>query len=104
MISSLNGGINAITNEELINNLSKAKEAHNNWMINLKRIVDEMKTYPIQTNSKRCAFGHFYHSINITHPDIVKEWTAIDKVHHELHSMGTKIVDAVNMNNSSTSK
>jgi methyl-accepting chemotaxis protein len=99
MISALNGGINAITNEELLNNLSKAKEAHNNWMINLKRIVDEMKTYPIQTNSKKCAFGHFYHSINITHPDIVKDWTAIDKVHHELHSMGIKVVDAVNMNN-----
>ena len=99
MISSLNGGINVITNDELINNLLKAKEAHNNWMKNLKRIVDEMKTYPIQTNSKKCAFGHFYHSINITHPDIVKEWTAIDKVHHELHSMGIKVVDAVNMNN-----
>ncbi|MCE5221259.1 MAG: methyl-accepting chemotaxis protein [Clostridium sp.] len=99
MISSLNGGINAITNEELLNNLLKAKEAHNNWMINLKRILDEMKTYPIQTNSKKCAFGHFYHSMNITHPDIVKEWTAIDKVHNELHSMGTKMVNSVNINN-----
>lgn len=96
MISSLNGGINAISNEELINNLTKAIEAHKNWMVNLKRIVDEMKVYPIQTNSKKCTFGHFYHSINITHPDIVKDWTAIDKVHHELHSMGIKVVEAVN--------
>lgn len=100
MISSLNGGINAITNEELLSNLSKAKEAHHNWMINLKRIIDEMRTYPIQTNSKRCAFGHFYHAISITHPDIVIEWTAIDEVHHELHNMGTKVIDAVNTMNS----
>ncbi|WP_428834988.1 CZB domain-containing protein [Sporomusa ovata] len=68
-------------------------------MKNLKRIVDEMKPYPIQTNSKRCAFGHFYHAITITHPDIAKEWSAIDGVHQELHSMGTKVIDAVNRNN-----
>lgn len=96
MISSLNGGINAISNEELITNLEKAKEAHKNWIVNLKRIVHEMKTYPIQTNSKKCAFGHFYHSINLTHPDVVKDWSAIDKIHHELHNMGIKVVDAVN--------
>jgi uncharacterized protein YoxC len=99
MISSLNGGINAITNEDLLNSLSKAKDAHSNWMLNLKRIVDEMRIYPIQTNSKRCAFGHFYHSINIIHPDVVKELIAIDKVHDQLHGMGSKIVDAINMNN-----
>ncbi|MDD4599452.1 hypothetical protein SDC9_03889 [bioreactor metagenome] len=99
MISSLNGGINAITNEDLRNNLLKAKEAHGNWMKNLKRIVDEKKIYPIQTDSKRCAFGHFYHAIHITHPDIAQEWTAIDGVHHKLHSMGIKVIDAVKANN-----
>jgi Methyl-accepting chemotaxis protein len=96
MISSLNGGMNAISNEELINNLIKAKEAHKNWMINLKRIVHEMKVYPIQTSSKKCAFGHFYHSININYSDINNEWESIDKVHHELHSMGIKVIEAVN--------
>jgi len=95
MILSLTGGIHAITNDELISNLLKAKEAHANWMKNLKQIIDEMKIYPIQTNSKRCAFGHFYHSLNITHPDLVKEWEAIDGVHRELHNTGELIVDAV---------
>lgn len=98
MISSLNGGKNAVTNEDLINNLIKAKEAHNSWIKNLKRMVDEMKNYPIQTNSQKCAFGHFYHSINVTHSDIAKEWTSIDKVHNELHAMGTKVIDAINSN------
>ncbi|SMC32136.1 methyl-accepting chemotaxis protein [Sporomusa malonica] len=100
MLSALNGGIHAITNDDLIKNLLKAKEAHGNWMKNLKRIVDEMKSYPIQTNSKRCAFGHFYHSINIEHPDIIKEWMAIDGVHHELHSMGEKIINTISTKNS----
>lgn len=100
MISALNGGIHAITNEELIGRLRTAKEAHGNWMRNLKRIVDEMKTYPIQTNSQRCAFGHFYHAMTIKHPDVYKEWSAIDAVHHELHHMGEKVIDAVNGQNS----
>jgi len=33
----------------------------------LKKIVDEMKVYPIQVNGEKCAFGHFYHSIKINH-------------------------------------
>lgn len=98
MISSLNGGIHAISNDELVSSLQKAKEAHKNWMHNLKRIADEMKVYPIQTNSKRCAFGHFYHAITIRQPDVQKEWSAIDGVHNELHVMGDKMVAAVNNN------
>ena len=100
MISSLNGGKNAITNEDLHNNLSKAKEAHSHWIKDLKRIVDEMKIYPLQTNSSKCPFGHFYHSIDVTHSDIAKEWVAIDKVHDEFHGMGIKVIDAINSNNS----
>ena len=99
MISSLNGGKNAITNEDLLKNLSKAKEAHSNWIKDLKRIADEMKIYPIQTNSSKCAFGHFYHSINVTNSNIAREWIAIDKVHNEFHSMGEKVIDAINSNN-----
>ena len=104
MIGALNGGMNAITNKELIDNLLKAKEAHEVWMINLKRIIDEMRIYPIQTNSKKCAFGHFYHSINITHPDIINDWTSIDKVHHELHNIGIDIVNTIKRNNKEEAK
>ncbi|AQR96247.1 methyl-accepting chemotaxis protein [Clostridium saccharoperbutylacetonicum] len=95
MISSLNGGINALSNNELVNALVKAKEAHNKWMGSLGKILTEMKIYPIQTNSKKCAFGHFYNSINISHPDISPYWTAIDKIHHELHNTGTKVIEAI---------
>ncbi|MHB8072550.1 methyl-accepting chemotaxis protein [Desulfosporosinus fructosivorans] len=100
MVSSLNGGKNAITNEDLLKNLSKAKEAHINWIKDLKRIADEMKIYPIQTNSSKCAFGHFYHSINVTHSEIAREWIAIDKVHNEFHNMGMKVIAAIHRNNS----
>ncbi len=96
MVSALNGGIHAISNDELVANLRKAKEAHANWMRNLKKIADDMKTYPLQTNSRRCAFGHFYHAITITQPDVLREWAAIDAVHNDMHAMGDKVIAAVN--------
>jgi methyl-accepting chemotaxis protein len=96
MVSSLNGGLHAISNEELISSLKKAKEAHGNWMRNLKRIAEEMTIYPLQTDSHRCAFGHFYHSITIKHPDVLKDWREIDPLHQQLHGMGDKMVAAVN--------
>ena len=99
MTLSLLGGMHAISNDDLISNLRKAKDAHGNWLKNLKRIVDEMKVYPIQTDSKRCAFGHFYHSLQINHPDLIRDWQAIDGVHNKFHSMGSAVLTAVRDNN-----
>lgn len=95
MITALKGGIHAISNAEMLESLEKAKLAHGNWVKALGRIAEEMKVYPLQTDSNRCAFGHFYHSIHIDHPEVAPEWNAIDGVHHELHSLGMKVIDAV---------
>jgi methyl-accepting chemotaxis protein len=99
MLSALTGGNNALNNDELLTNLANAKIAHSNWMKKLKQMIDEMKIYPLQTDSKRCAFGHFYHSIMLTHPDVASQWAAIEKVHHELHSIGTQVIDSIKIQN-----
>lgn len=101
MMQALLGSKNAINNQELIKNLQDAKVAHGNWVLNLRRIVDEMRTYPIQINGSKCAFGHFYNSIAISHPAIEKEWKAIDSIHNELHSFGHKVLDAIQEKNHS---
>ncbi|KUO76965.1 MAG: chemotaxis protein [Clostridia bacterium BRH_c25] len=95
MMQALLGSKNAMSNQELIQNLKSAKEAHGKWVINLKNIVDEMRSYPIQINSSKCAFGHFYNSININHPSIEADWKEIDSIHGELHNYGHKVLDAV---------
>jgi len=104
MMQTLLGGKNAISNQELVQNLNNAKEAHKNWVNNLRRIADEMRTYPLQINGSKCAFGHFYNSIDINHPAIEKEWGKIDSVHKELHSFGQKVIDAVKNSNSAEAK
>lgn len=104
MMQGLHGSKNAISNQEFLQSLYKAKEAHINWVKNLKGIADQMKVYPIQVNSNKCAFGHFYHSVDISHPSIEKYWKDIDGIHDELHSMGEKVLNAVKNNDESSAQ
>lgn len=104
LTTALSGGMNAIANKDLVANLVKAKEAHGNWLTNLTRIVDQMKIYPIQTDSRRCGFGHFYHSLDITHPDIAANWLAIDAVHEKFHSTGAAVLEAIKANDAAAAR
>jgi hypothetical protein len=60
-----------------------------------------MRTYPIQTNGTKCAFGHFYNSIYINHPSVKDDWKAIDSIHTELHNYGHRATEAVKAKNKS---
>lgn len=104
MLNALHGSINAIDNEELLRNINQARDAHKNWMNALKQIVDEMKVYPLQVNGEKCAFGHFYHSIKMDHPEVKQDWEAIDSVHSELHGYGQMVIEAVKENDSEKAK
>ncbi len=99
MFDGLKGGSNGITNEELKDVISKAMNSHKEWVKILNQITTEMRSYPLQTNSKKCAFGHFYNAINIDHPEILEEWKEIDAIHHEFHSVGDSVMAAVKQNN-----
>ncbi|WP_019878904.1 methyl-accepting chemotaxis protein [Succinispira mobilis] len=104
MFVALNGSVHAISNVELLQNLAKAKEAHRAWITKLKTMVADMKTVPLQTDSKRCAFGHFYHAITIEDPAVKKEWHSIDAVHDELHSLGGEVIEAIKAGDSNLAR
>ncbi len=104
MMQALHGSTNAISNEEFLETISKAKEAHGKWMENLKRIVDEMKVYPLQVNGTKCAFGHFYQAISVSHPEIKNDWDALGQVHLEFHSIGDEVLRAVKDKNEAQAK
>lgn len=99
IMRALHGSSNAITNEEFSRHLLEAKEAHEKWIGHLKLMVDEMKVYPIQTNAAKCAFGHFYSSMEVTFHAIVEDWKDIDHPHHQLHFSGKKVIKAVEEKN-----
>ena len=72
MFEGLKGGKHAVSNEEFQEVIRKAMESHRQWMQGLEKIVKEMRSYPIQTNSTKCAFGHFYNAIQIEHKKLLK--------------------------------
>lgn len=104
MMHSLHGSTNAIDNKEFINNIINAKEAHSNWIFNLKKIVEEMRIYPLQTNGTKCAFGHFYSALEVTHPSIKDDWAAMGEIHLEFHNLGHQVLDAVKGGNSAQAR
>ncbi|MDF2609592.1 MAG: methyl-accepting chemotaxis sensory transducer [Lachnospiraceae bacterium] len=100
MLQSLKGSKHDITREELLEVIKNAGDSHVKWIKNLENMVREMRIYPIQTNSKKCAFGHFYHAIQVDQPEIVDDWNKIDGIHHAFHGIGDKVMEAIKQNNS----
>lgn len=104
LFEGLKKGRHAITNEEIQEVVRKASKAHETWMGTLGKIVDTMKTVPLQTNERKCAFGHFYHALTIEHEAIREEWLKIDTLHHTIHNLGQQAIDAVDAKDSFQAK
>jgi methyl-accepting chemotaxis protein len=104
MYQGLYSGYHAITNEELIDVMRKAEQAHKGWIDKLKKMVDTMKIIPLQTNGNKCAFGHFYSSLQVKHPAIANDWKDMGKIHHEFHALGDKAMMAISDNDASNAK
>lgn len=100
MFEGLNDSQHAVSNDELIENLKKAEQSHINWVKKITGIVETMNIVPIQTNSHKCEFGHFYHAMEISHPLIVDDWKKIDDLHHSFHTRGDVIIELVEKNDS----
>ncbi|GAU77103.1 methyl-accepting chemotaxis protein [Fusibacter sp. 3D3] len=97
-LGALHGGKNAIQLTKVSQEVDKAIIAHQNWMKTLKEIVQNETLLPLQIDDKKCAFGHFYHSVIVDEPRIIKDWQAIDVLHHKLHKSGGEIVKAIERN------
>jgi len=95
MFDNLQCGRYSTTSQDLQDIISKAKITHSEWLNDLDEMVVHMQTYPLQTDSRKCAFGHFYHSINVDHPSISNEWNQVDGLHNQFHNLGDKVIAAV---------
>jgi methyl-accepting chemotaxis protein len=98
MLEHVKNNPNSFTNKEFIAYMEKAKASHKTWLANLKRSVDEMKIYPLQIDGTKCAFGHFYYSINVEHPKVSKQWKEIEQIHLNFHNYGKSVMEAIEEN------
>ena len=95
LYAGLEDGKHVLKNQEVIDVLKKAENAHIQWVKKAREMIDNMKVAPIQTDSKKCAFGHFYQAIRLSQPEIIDRWKEIDTMHHDFHLLGDEIVAAI---------
>lgn len=95
MLSHLENSSNSISNKEFLRYIENAIKSHGNWLTNLRRAIDEMRVYPLQLDGTRCAFGHFYYSVKVTNAKISDKWKALEDIHLNFHSRGSKAMEAI---------
>ncbi len=95
MFLVLQGSKNAISRQDIAEEAKHAIVAHTNWLNTLRSMTEKMEVMPLQTNDKKCAFGHFYHSVPVDLPEIKSDWVALDQYHHNLHKIGDVVIAAI---------
>ncbi len=85
-----------LDNKNFEESIKAAIDAHKNWIGALKSMIDKQETVPLQTNEKKCGFGHFYYSVKPKNPQIIERWNDIESKHTQLHKYGSKVIEALN--------
>lgn len=84
-----------LTNQEFAKYIENAITAHGAWLSKLKDMVDNRIVLPIQQDSAKCGFGHFYYAITPKNPELVAVWKPMEEKHRKFHSFGTDVVRAL---------
>ena len=95
MYANVHKGITIISNDEVVEALESTEESHRDWVTKVSGMVSKMEVGPVQVNPDKCAFGHFYNTIEITNPALVQDWEKIGSLHAKLHRMGAEILQYV---------
>lgn len=88
-----------IDNGIFIQSINSAIDAHKKWVSSLKAMVDSNTVSPLQTNPKKCAFGHFYYAMKPKNNEIAEIWKIVEQKHRNLHEGGTAVIKAVKEEN-----
>ncbi len=75
--------------------VSNAITAHQNWLANLKRMVDERTVLPLQLDASKCGFGHFYNAMTPRNQEARPIWDAMNAKHRKFHGFGSDVIKAL---------
>lgn len=59
-------------------------------------MVETHDVMPLQLDSTKCGFGHFYYSVKPRIPTILPVWEALEMKHRKFHQYGATIIEALN--------
>lgn len=85
-----------LKNHEFSQYVSNAITAHKTWLNNLKKMVQSRAVIPLQLNSSKCGFGHFYYAMTPSIPEILPIWKGLEEKHRKFHSYGADAISALN--------
>ncbi|MDE6620208.1 MAG: CZB domain-containing protein, partial [Lachnospiraceae bacterium] len=83
-------------NQEFIQYMNTAISSHQTWLSNLKKIVDSQTVIPLQLDSSKCGFGHFYYAITPDIPGVLPIWNELGGKHKKFHTYGRYVIEAIN--------
>lgn len=88
-----------LENKEFAQYMNSAISAHHTWLGNLKKMVDGRKIIPLQLDSSKCGFGHFYYAMTPQIPEVLPIWDALGAKHQKFHQFGASVMHAINCEN-----
>lgn len=84
-----------LEHKEFIKYMENAITAHTNWLNKLKEMVDNKIILPLQLDSAKCGFGHFYYAITPKDSDILAIWKPLEEKHRKFHNYGSEAIKAL---------
>lgn len=88
-----------LENKEFAGYVKNAISSHHVWLDNLYKMVKERKVNPLQLDSSKCGFGHFYYSMTPKIPEVLPIWDALGQKHRRFHQFGASVIRALNFGN-----
>ena len=85
-----------LENSEFAKQVSNAVTAHQTWLKNLEKMVRSRSIIPLQLDSSKCGFGHFYYAITPQIPEILSIWDGLAAKHQRFHKFGGEVIYALN--------
>lgn len=93
-----------LKSEEFSQYVKNAISSHHTWLGNLKKMVDERTVTPLQLDSSKCGFGHFYYAMTPNIPGVLPLWEGLGPKHQKFHTYGAGVIRAINNGSYSEAK
>ena len=84
-----------LENHEFASYVHSAITAHQAWIENLEKMVRERVIVPLQLDSSKCGFGHFYYSITPDISGVRTIWDGLGEKHKKFHGYGSQVIQAL---------
>lgn len=81
-----------IENQIFSDCVKNAVTAHEKWLEKLDRMASERVVEPLQTNERKCGFGHFYYSLVPKNNEILQVWRGLEEKHRNFHKCAVSVM------------